>query len=842
MQPTTNPTSRPTCHPTSSAPTSSPTHPTPRPTILGRVFAPSPEPTASPTSFLEDYKSSKYPTWKTFQRTGSVLYRESLNSSEINFSSYNFRGTQMNGTCADWTKLVSFSLTPPLDTMYFSQIRGTFESYDIEKKTTYTQIANCADKNAVAGIVKALTLGYPNTAEFMCNNDGNLWRAYTCNGNPLLCVNCKFTDCKAPSTTGVYCPGTGFTGYKVVPQVLNPCAPTCTLKTPQSVAWASLNFRLSFKKLYPEFSHLSVDNTTDRSVTISVNTTKPGDVYCAVFPFGIVPLQVSQIMLATDAPIHAGTEATGNFSKTFRGLLPDTQYDIYCYSDDNELHIMPIDSVTSTGKLYAKTSGTHAIRFTQAPFTIFSFDESTASSLPVTPFKFSVDALPPSPYSVSIYVEVAQIVCKSKLDTNLCDNGGPPTCASGYRVLTPQPFFSVAPQMVTLSYTSITKDTTLQLLSNQLGSCFRVNLYSRGNFKYLNATAYVSVRARLNPPALASAQMSPDGSKLLINFDSATNRASSMVPLGEAFFNCALLFNVSVPTGPFDCSWASDSQVVYSPAVVSAKHVKPGDPVRLKSSAKITAKCVIKGNDRCADVLKPLDQFARPATVYVSAPSLPTSPQVFLIVPKLVGSCEDVTADARSTTGGGGVLPWRSVVWSLTVQSASILTNRLIDTQANRDIALSLATQYAASQTMKLNTPGATCMSPLHCTIQHDNVNRIAGIYTVVLTVTNNFNITGMARTSFTVTTSTETPSVSIFSPSPFILQRSSALSLFAQASFPSCNKFLNFSSGNLLNYTWSIYDGILPLYQISSTSLDKRQFSLKPYTLEAGGLSLIHI
>ena len=115
--------------------------------------------------------------------------------------------------------------------------------------------------------------------EFNC--DGRSWRVFTCNGNRVMCLNCK-ENC----VETVACPGTA--------HIANPCmnSPRCTNRAAASIV---VSFEYAFVPYYPDFDSQLYLTPSKYGVELSVRVDKPGTIYCAAFLKGTVFSSLTKI-------------------------------------------------------------------------------------------------------------------------------------------------------------------------------------------------------------------------------------------------------------------------------------------------------------------------------------------------------------------------------------------------------------------------------------------------------------------------------------------------------------------------------------------------------------------
>ena len=193
LHPTLAPTPEPTLNPTL-APTLEPTlNPTLAPTLeptLNPTLAPTPVPTLNPT----EAPTIDYLAFETSMLYGNYT-RAAEEAEEYGLSNtydyFSYRGNVFEDSCADWKKY-SNTLQLPLDTHYISTLRiayGFVEYNDAgEAANTVEFTSTCANRDDIKLLVDAFIGG--GTAETTCGSE-QVWRAYTCKGNSVVCVDCE---------------------------------------------------------------------------------------------------------------------------------------------------------------------------------------------------------------------------------------------------------------------------------------------------------------------------------------------------------------------------------------------------------------------------------------------------------------------------------------------------------------------------------------------------------------------------------------------------------------------------------------------------------------------------
>ncbi len=231
---------------------------TSKPTVDGDTNPPSRPPTAIPTVNMNYQLAPSY-----LDYVASLPKYTSISQS-YTYGSYYYKGVTVDGTCSNWKSFTQNTLSLPFDDVYFSKMSVKFRytgsgMYAAGANTTLT----CSDRTVIAPLIASMYSG----VTYSGNCAGNTWRVFTCDTNRIFCVNCKI-NC----VTDVICPGTGF--------VISSCS---TCKT-HAASYGIVNMQYTVEKLYPQFLQpLNVTAARDR-ITVAMNVSKAGNVYCASLP------------------------------------------------------------------------------------------------------------------------------------------------------------------------------------------------------------------------------------------------------------------------------------------------------------------------------------------------------------------------------------------------------------------------------------------------------------------------------------------------------------------------------------------------------------------------------
>lgn len=740
MRPTTSsPTSEPTSRPSKSPSTSSPT-------LDGDTNPPTSSPTFGPTLLLNDYETQQ----SYIEYLQTVEDYDSIENS-FSFNTFYYKGLTIEGSCVEWTDFYDGTLALPFDDVVFDKLSSYYVVDNFETGESYQTTASCKDKNIIKGIVSSLRTG----TDYEGNCEFNTWRVFECNDRSVLCVNCKK---KCVDTEA--CPGRA--------NIFNTCGTTCDYRL---AAGSAINFQYSLVELHPRL-HLPFNITASRtSIQVSVNMTKAGTLFCAAFS---ADSPVSSLFQIRDNGESAFITRTGNVSLELTGLNPETEYEVYCYTEDFASHIMPVETALQTRTLV----NTKCCRFVVAESFVSSIVQYfPGSSNTEFVFKLGLDSQP---------TDIA--VLDIKLYVTTCPQTG--SRATTLPVATPSQF----------SFDSTSTSLSAPFIVRGVESgCFLLSARVIGvdSFVSFNRSLEIrNVRAPPNSPLAVSAVISNDGASFILTFDSDTDRGFSVITAFESSFACSqiLIFpgnSISL------CKWTLPNQLTVT---FGTADVLPeiGDVITLRANV-IRASC--SDTTTCS-----IYEFSPAANVTLKGPVNGLKPIVILSASPSVGSCHDITLDPTGSSGNAG-RDWFELFW--TVQGTATFSN-------NSRIADWLNSEY-------VDTDGIA-------SVPNSFLDR-GKSYTFRLTLTNYLLLSRIAEVTVTVDTSDfVTPLVRVYGSS-LVLYAWKSVSLFAVASFPLCS---GDTSDLTLTYSWKVYRGITFITSIVSTSRNPRHFKLNPYTLES--------
>jgi hypothetical protein len=690
------------------------------------------------------------------------------------FGTFYYKGTTPEGTCEEWQAYTSTYLNLPYDNIYFSQATLRSEYYDYDSLTTYSEEATCSNPTQVQLMIDSLQSG--ESYEFNC--DGRSWRIFTCNGDRVMCLNCK-QNC----VESVACPGTN--------HIINPCMdnPVCSTR---AAAGAVVSFAYAFIPYYPEFiTELNV-TTEQTALTVSVNVSSAGTIYCGAFVNGS---SFSSLLKIREQGFFGYMTGMQFVSVYIDGLGPDTDYDVYCYTEDYAAHIMPLDLAREV-KVQASTKCCKSITFNMEEPLARIPEITTATTNPE--YSFTLSSRPSQ--RMMVYLNLTKFVCN---DASIG--------ASKYFTLT-----TVSPSEFIFTG-DISEDLTGYFTVSGYQGCYNLTMginYPNGQIdtfetEFTDVTIINQNVVMPDTPALESVEFSPDGLSLLFNFDSATN--TPIYDDASVFWCYNIVDFVGADNDEALCRWVSNIQL--SASLSYTDGLKPSitafDTGTVRADI-IQAECTI---DDCTDY-----GYMAEMDMDIASPDDATVPYVSLSSSKKIGSCDSILLDPTGSTGHGGRV-WESVAWAVSEFDADV--SNLTITQPVEDW-------------LNYNYPTGAKLS----TIPNDVLQ--AGVkYTISLTLENFLLKSSTGSVYVEVDSSSAIPQLSIAGPSMLIKYRSQSLNLFAVAAIPTCAGTV---SNEGISYEWKVYKGAEYMPEITSYSMDPRYFKIAPFTLEGSSEYTIQV
>ena len=549
-----------------------------------------------------------------------------------------------------------------------------------------------------------------------------------------------------------------------------------------------MNVHYSVQPLYPQFSGLLNVTKYLTGFQVVANITKPGNLFCGAFLSGYPIASTSDILQQG----HGSPSLSGGLVMvTILLLQPDTNYDIYCYTDDFYTHVMGID-VALQHKVTKQTSCCKKIVFSSAYQFVPQYYAGKTLSEPV--FSISINAIPLADLSISLYI-----------NNTLCPGANPKISLN--------PIFSasVTPQRIVFLANSSYLPTSFVIRGTTLGCYILTAMAPRGSrfVSAVNTFNIVSFRLPPTTPTFIGAAYSNDGTYVALNFDLPTDRGQTKITNSFATFSCSRILSSPPSAVRSTCSWLSYTQLAVKASSIPFPQV--GDTVTILGQV-IKAQCTSAFNCSSSPYL------ARFSNV-IALPSNPVKPVPFLSAPNQVDHCDSIVLDATASVGFCGQ-PWKNVSLTITAKYSG-------GSSQNNSLNLIAIQKYLTSfkDTKEIFF------------VPNYYLNEFA-TYTFSLMVTNILGQSAVAAATVHVNDPSQlTPQVRIVTSSTFIY-RWQSLSLFATAAMPSCRSN---ASNVLFTYSWSIYKNIT-LLSLQSTSQDPRFFTLPTYSLDSGSYYKVQV
>jgi hypothetical protein len=767
--PTNQPTSQPSSEPSSSTPTSKPSsHPsqTAPPLRPDQSHKPTGSPTSTPSYNTNDYEQNMaYGKYNDAKLTFQTI------PDSVSYSNFYYKGLYVDGSCNNWRSTIYDSLLLPFDELYFTEIAAYFVMDKLNSQQNNNIIDSMITCSDAQLIVTLLSYFDNNGIGGQVNCHGNTWRVFFCYSDPILCVNCKRSCAETVS-----CPGTSY--KNIINNIINPCNIKCKKR---AAAGASIVFKYSILKLYPQFiTSLSIIETNKTTISISLQATVPGNIYCAAFTFGC---ELTTVVSIRNTGVSGFiTIPESSLTLTLQHLSPDTKYDVYCYSEDFIGHIMPL-----TESILHKQSVTTAcckeILFLSTFYDIPQYFQSY--SIDDEPkFILGLNAKPTR--SINIALSVVPITST--------------TTANDITVLPSLIIFNQNSPILTSNF----------IIRGTFAGSYLLSTNSDSSYYGFNVTISIqNIRAKPEAPTILSAKFSNDGTQIIVTFDKLTNSANPLftsTSSSSSSFKCNMLLTFPGVINTF-CQWNSPKQLVI---ILSNSYILPnvGDIIILSGNV-ITAICTTKITIPCSSYK------ATPLTnIIIEAPIDPILPSLQLLAASSVNYCDDIYLYPEGSTGFAGRI-WKSVRWNVYNNKNGTEVRKISD-YLNRAYP---DTSYVIKVPEYL-----LLIKNIHYRFELivENFLLKAAMTSVIVYVRNS--------------ESSLQPQVLNLGPNK-ISYRWKSISLYAIASIPSCIINNDDIDNISITYDWKVYKGFKFIPNIKSVSLDSRYFKLKPYTLDASSM-----
>jgi len=730
-----------------------------------------------------------YAEYKKYQ----VQFQKAMPENTVIFSTYYFKGfTADQGSCSDWKNYINTQLILPYDNLYFSQVTlsSKFRNDGNSGNPSYrnritTRNSTCDNPVFVQGFMDAIRTGVPYEAPCA----GVSWRVFTCNGQRVMCLNCKLTCIDSESCPGNY-------NYMV-----NPCQSSCANR---AVSYGLVGFTYKLYELYPKFSVPLSVVAAKNFISVTANVTSAGRIYCAAFISGT---SIKDLAFINQAGTPGFMQAPGIVSIKIKRLGPDTFFDVYCYTEDFNSHLMPMEEIIAN-KITAKTLCCRSVLFMSTFPRIPDRDAGGGN----VKFGFVLSSFPAAPLLVKLTMK--NFVCADKAIGKVKN-----TLLS-----------QASPSVFNFSQNSPSLVGHFSILGYQ--GCFWLTATA---FSSSGADAYVGSNASItivNPnvfqpdvPTLSRVVFSKDGQNLLFYFSVATDRPSGIDGRNnQTLFYCDSLVDFGPVTQLAQCIWVDSNVLRASMTSFSARSVfRPlvGDSVAVKGE-KIRPACFGEPVSCLDDPFMlevPLGKFI------IEAPEDAVYPTVSLSSSAIIGSCDDIVLDPTASTGNGG-RPWFAVEWKVSVpgKNESLYSQMLVPMNMYLNTVSAGSYMYDGTQLVSLS---------------RNYFRSFNGTLLISLTLNNFMGKWSVGSVSVTVSSLAAVPRLSIPGPAVIVKYRWQPISLTAVATIPACAGAV---SEMAITYVWKVYQGPNFVPSLKSSSLDQRVFKLPPFSLESSTSYIVQV
>lgn len=709
-------------------------------------------PTSSPTFDVYDY-----PNRTIYQDYLDQTTASKNSSSSLVFGTFSYKGYIVDGTCPTWKNYISAATRLPFDDIYFSSLQGYSAALNIRTDSVFSNGAECSDPAVLKQLIYSLNNGL--SFNQICGTQR--FRVEVCPGiGTSMCVNCN-NVCKADRCNDAHDVSTIF---------INPCLKCNAYKAMYQI----LDLRFAQRILFPRVVAPIVATASRHAMQLTVNISAAGHLYCYAAQAPFVPTSgISIKQKGTENVYFQG----GVYQLSLNNLNPSTEYDVYCYTEDFSTHVMDLKSVLKT-HIRVRTACCPQVLFDRY-YPQIRENSATGSTIALSVFRFRLDAN-------NVLGALVQVTIAPNT-TGLC----------GYTTSTAAAA-TVLPNRFALGNASsgsfvVYGTPGCYILTTSLTSFTQITPVTASS-----ALSVLSVSAAFSPPMLLSAQIANDGLRMIVFFDSSTDRGGSKIDKYDGSFPCHKLLSFERDTQS-DCIWLADNQVQVTFAV-SDRNVVVGDTVFIRQKSLRSGFCVTSS---CA--YSPSSSF-----VVILAPSQPVLPTPAVSASREISACDDIVVDPTNSVGNGG-RSWANVLWS--VQFTSQPTGTTVDYVAR-----------AASIAAMLNADFSS--TRFFATVP----NRLLATGTVQFTLrlTNYLGGVSQASVQTQILPATVAPSVTIGGPRLVLMPRSQQVSLRAAALVPFCAGAIS----PALTYTWMLYSGTTFVTSLQSVAQDQHNYILNPFTL----------
>ena len=678
-------------------------------------------------------------------------------------------------------------------TLLTMQSVNTPRKITIVTKTALTGSASnisCSNITQIRELTRVLSnLDTSNSLSLTC--EGIDWKVAKCsdiNDKKTVCANCT-SPCRSQASSGA---------ASVIKFPADPC------DQGSNVCLQALI--VDFTLPYPPaaITNMEVSNIQRTRASLTVTTDSPGTVFCSAFGESTVPDSPISIVVENNFNSTSAILYTNNTRKAtldIPDLNPSTNYTLYCTTQSLGGSYLKL-SESERFKILIYTSCCKSATVVQTTMTSFSgknyadFFSFQLSSVPRyrTLFRFTVQEVVTTAGAVSLVNDTSLTLSPSEI------------------VMTPNTDISSLIYISLLSSTArtATKEYTLRMVEMKADPStfwytFQPLEYSlevpRGNI-----TTLLGSSSTPSAPAIESALFTSDGTKVTVQFNSATNKGSL-----SNYFACSDLITFT-GSATAKCIWEDAFRLVIQPGATTPRLIS-GSIIRFFSSTNsIKAAC---DSTMTATFCSAFSSMSVPTTVAVTASEDAVTPSVLVTMPRTLGSCDNVRIDLSPSSGNCGQ------VW--TSASVEVVSSR------NDSAALQV---FLTSQIEGVRNGSMALIEVPYSYVP-------IGSYQFLYKLCNFLGKCGSYKTTMSVM-GTMVPSVTIRGSNSRTILRSDNVSLSALSYMPVCGS-TELSRQNL-SLVWSVSLNNVILTRIMSQSKNTFKFSLHGFTLNAGNTYKVQV
>jgi len=324
-------------------------------------------------------------------------YKSIIKIHPIVFSSISYKDRIVQGRCSNWKYFIANGLNLPFDDTIISSISIYSATESPDENSLYqdelrsNQNATCNDVSKVRDLLDGIQTG--KQINISCSS--SVWKVIHCESYSILCANC--------SNLGDECHISPATPNRMI---MNPCYPK-PIKV-KTTGYSVIGFDVEKLDLFPipVISSRAFINVTTNSVEFQqkFDTSSPGIVYCLPRDKNNKFISTADIVLNGQSQIIMGSEFLVTIS--FENLIPETFYQLYCYTKDFKGHAMDLTNVLGTIANFT-TSCCRSLSFITAKSSLNKYDPKSTISLPVI-FSFMLDSPVTSDCFVGLSSESSQ--------------------------------------------------------------------------------------------------------------------------------------------------------------------------------------------------------------------------------------------------------------------------------------------------------------------------------------------------------------------------------------------------------------------------------------------------